>query len=375
MLRNDFFGEAEFLQGLAGHDLGGEFWKWDSDGFADEGRGAGGAGIDLDDVEVVAFDGELHVHQAAHVEGLGELLGGVADAVLHRVAEAEGRDDAGAVAGVDAGFFDVLHDGADDGRFAVADAIDIDLGGVFEEAVHEHGAVGRGLDGVLHVVGEFGVAIDDLHGAAAEHEAGAHEAGVADLCGDGQGLLQRGGGAAGGLVQTEIVEQLGEHLAVFGELDVLRRGADDADAVFFEAFGEIQRRLAAELDDDAEHLVVDVFALVDVEHVFEREGLKVELVGGIVVGGDGLGVGVDHDGLEAELAQGEAGMDAAVVELDALADAVRAATEDHDFLAVVVAHLVLDAVGGVVVRREGFELGGASVHEAVGGGDAELLAS
>jgi hypothetical protein len=117
-----------------------------------------------------------------------------------------------------------------------------------------------------------------------------------------------------------------------------------------------------------------VFALVDVEHVFEREGLKVELVAGVVVGGDGLGVGIDHDGLVAELAQGEAGMDAAVVELDALADAVRAATEDHDFLAVVVAHLVLDAVGGVVVRREGLELGRAGVHEAVGGDDASRFA-
>ena len=68
-------------------------------------------------------------------------------------------------------------------------------------------------------------------------------------------------------------------------------------------------------------------------------------------------------------------MDAAVVELDALADAVRAATEDHDFLAVVVAHFVLDAVGGVVVRREGLELGSAGVHEPVGGDDAELLAN
>ena len=222
-------------------------------------------------------------------------------------------------------------------------------------------------------MGEFGVAIDDLHGAAAEHEAGAHEAGVADLGSDGQGLLQRGGGAAGSLVQTEIVEQLGEHLAVFGEFDVLWRGADDADAVFFEAFGEVQRCLAAELDDDAEHLVVDVFALVDVEHVFEGEGLKVELVGGVVVGGDGLGVGIDHDGLVAELAQGEAGVDAAVIELDALTDAVRAATEDHDFLAVVVTHLILDAVGGVIVRRQGLELGRAGVHEAVGGDDACCL--
>ena len=90
--------------------------------------------------------------EAAHVEGFGELFGGVADAVLHRWREAEGRDDAGAVAGVDAGLFDVLHDGADDGRFAVADAIDIDLGGVFEEAVDEDGVAG-GDDGFVCCVG------------------------------------------------------------------------------------------------------------------------------------------------------------------------------------------------------------------------------
>ncbi len=145
---DDFFGEAELFEGFAGHDLGGEFGERDADGFADEGRGAGGAGVDFDDVEVVAFDGELHVHQAADVEGFGELLGGVADAVLHGWREAEGRDDAGAVAGVDACLFDVLHDGTDDGGFAVADAIDIDLGGVFEEAVDEEGFVG-GDDGFV----------------------------------------------------------------------------------------------------------------------------------------------------------------------------------------------------------------------------------
>jgi hypothetical protein len=35
--------------------------------------------------------------------------------LLHGRREAEGRDDAGAVAGVDAGLLDVLHDGTDDG--------------------------------------------------------------------------------------------------------------------------------------------------------------------------------------------------------------------------------------------------------------------
>jgi hypothetical protein len=79
----------------------------------------------------------------ADIEGFGELFGGVADAVLHGGAEAEGRDDAGAVARVDAGLFDVLHDGTDDGGLAIADAIDIDLGGVFEEAVDEKRFTGQ----------------------------------------------------------------------------------------------------------------------------------------------------------------------------------------------------------------------------------------
>src|SRR6478609_8937192 len=49
-------------------------------------------------------------------------------------------------------------------------------------------------------------------------------------------------------------------------------------------------------------------------------------VGGVVVGGDRLRVAVDHHGLVAGVAQREGGVDAGVVELDALADAVGART-------------------------------------------------
>ena len=56
-------------------------------------------------------------------------------------------------------------------------------------------------------------------------------------------------------------------------------------------------------------------------------------------------------------------MDAAVVELDALADAVRAAAEDHHLLLGGRTDLGLVAVGGVEVRREGFEFRGAGVDE------------
>ena len=62
----------------------------------------------------------------------------------------------------------------------------------------------------------------------------------------------------------------------------------------------------------------------DLEHVLERERLEVQPAGGVVVGGDRLGVAVDHHRVEAGVAQREAGVHAGVVELDALADPVRA---------------------------------------------------
>jgi hypothetical protein len=121
-----------------------------------------------------------------------------------------------------------------------------------------------------------------------------------------------------------------EQLAVLGDLDALRRGADDVDAVLLQAQREVERRLAAELRDGAPAFL----ALVNVQHVLQRERLEKQLVAGVVIRGDGFGIRVDHDGLEAVLLERERGVDAAVIKLDALADAVRAAAEDHHLLGV-----------------------------------------
>ena len=200
------------------------------------------------------------------------------------------------------------------------------------------GRSGEASTALLHVVGEFVVAIDDLHGAAAEHEAGAHEAGVADARGDGDGfVLERAAVPLGAWFNSRSSSSLAKNFRssassmFFGEVPMMWH------AVFFEA---LAARFSGVWPPNCtmtpQHLVVAVLALVDVQHVLERERLEVEAVAGVVVGGDGLGIRVDHDGLEAQFAQREAGMDAAVVELNALPDAVGAAAEDHDFPAVVV---------------------------------------
>ena len=108
---------------------------------------------------------------------------------------------------------------------------------------------------------------------------------------------------------------------------------------------ELQRGLAAELHDDAGGLL----ALDNRHHVLEGERLEVEAIGNVVIGRDGFGIAIDHDGLEAGGLEREARMHAAVVELDALPDAIRAASENHYLTAGSIGlGLVLALVGRVV---------------------------
>ena len=135
------------------------------------------------------------------------------------------------------------------------------------------------------------------------------------------------------LLEAELADQLLEAVAVLGEVDHVGRGAEDRHLRVLERRGELQRRLAAELDDDAVERALRLLDADDLEHVLGGQRLEIEPVGGVVVGRDGLGIAVDHDRLVARVGQREAGVAAAIVELDALADAVRAAAEDDHLLA------------------------------------------
>ena len=257
--------------------------------------------------------------------------------------------------------FDVLHHTADDDALAVAQAVHVDLNGVVQEAVKQHRGVVADLDGLAHVTLQVALVMDDFHGAATQHVAGAHHQRVADLVGQVDGLALGTRRAVGRLQQAQAGQQLLEALAVLGDVDGIGRGTDDGHAGRFQRAGELQRGLATVLDDDADRF----FQLDDLQHVFQRDGFEVQAIGGVVVGGDGLGVAVDHDGLEPVFTQRERRMHAAVVELDALPDAVRATAQHDDLLAIGGLCLALVLVGGVQVRSLGGELGRAGVHPLI----------
>jgi hypothetical protein len=160
---------------------------------------------------------------------------------------------------------------------------------------------------------------------------------------------------------------------VLGKVDGFRGGAEDGHAGVGQLLCELQRRLATELNEDTHHAAGTFLGGDDLEDVFERQRLEVQAGGDVVVGGDRFRVAVDHDGLVAGLAQCHGGVDAGVVELDALADAVGAGAEDQDRRLGVQRNLVLLVIGRVVVGRVGGEFGGAGVHRLVDRTDPERL--
>ena len=273
---------------------------------------------------------------------------------------------------MDAALLDVLEHGAHVGLVAVAERVDVELDGVLEEGVQVDGMVGRDLRGLLHVAGEVLVVVDDGHAAPAQHVAGTNQQGVPDAPGHPPGLVDGLGHARGRVGDLEAVEQGGEAVAVLGEVDGLGLGPHDGHAGGLEARRQVDGGLAAQRDDDPRRPL----DLDDVHDVLEGERLEVQAVGRVVVGRDGLGVAVDHDRLEAQVAQGIRGVHAAVVELYALADAVGAGREDHhartlclDMLGGAAAH-----VGEVVVAGVALELAGAGVDRLDGRSHAQDLA-
>ena len=103
----------------------------------------------------------------------------------------------------------------------------------------------------------------------------------------------------------------------------------------------------------------------DVHDVLTGERLEVELVSRGIVGGDGLRIVVDDDGLEAELPDRPHGMDRGVVKLDALPNANGAGAEDDDLFAVHNDGFVFRSVGRIEVRNIAVELTGAGVDHFI----------
>ena len=317
--------QAQARDGIACHDARRAFGQRHTGGLGDKRHGTAGARVGLDHVDGLALDGILHVDQTADSQRHRDAARDLAELRLQALAKAERRDAGRGVAGVNTGFLDMLQDAADVYLFAIAQGVDIGLDCALQEAVQIHRVVGADARSLCHVIAQMLGIVGDHHAAAAQHIARAHQQRIADVRGHGLGLLKRGRLARRRVHDAQLVEQSGEALAVLGKVDGIGLGAHNVHAALLEHARQLKRSLAAERHHDA----VGALDIDNVHDVLVGERLKVQAVRGVVVSRNGLGVAVDHDGLEAASRQCVARVHAAVIELDTLANAVGAGAQDH----------------------------------------------
>src|SRR5205823_5083449 len=119
---------------------------------------------------------------------------------------------------------------------------------------------------------------------------------------------------------------------------------------------------------------LECFPLVKMQQVLQRERLEKKFVARVVVGGNRLRVRVDHERLEAVFLERKRGVHATVIELDALADPVRTAAENHYLALVRRPHFVVAAVvSRIVVGCVSLKFGGTGVHETIARNESEFF--
>ena len=259
-----------------------------------------------------------------------------------------------------------LHDTGNEDVSAVADGVDLDL---FTDdiLVDQDGLVRVDLNGGLQIVAELLLVCNDLHRAAAKHEGGTHQYGVSDLGSSTNTRLDIGHRLALRLRNVEGEQELFEQIAVLSLVDRVAVGSNDLDTAASEGICKVDGSLSAERRNDA----LGIFKLDDIHHVLRRQRLKVELVGGGVVGGNGLGIVVDDDRLVARILDGGDRVNRGVVKLNTLSNTDGACAKHHDLLLVGHDGMVLTGVGGIEIRN--IRIGVEGICHAEDGNDLVLM--
>ena len=327
--------EREAARQHRGHERDGE-----AGGFGRQRRGARGARVDLDD-DVAVGDGvvrPLHVGAADDLHGLDDLVALLLQALLHVLADGEHGGGAERVAGVHAHGVDVLDEAHRDHlAVGVAHHLEFELLPTQHALLDEDLMHGGGGQAACDHRAQLVDVVHESAARAAHGVCGAQHAGVSQLVGDGDGVLDGVGDLAARHLDVERLHELLERLAVLAAFDRVDLDADDLHVVFLEdallgqVGGQVQAGLAAQVGQQR------VGALLGDDLLEARgvERLDVDGVRRVGIGHDGGGVAVDQHHLVSELAQGLAGLRAGVIELARLTDDDRTGADDEHFVDVV----------------------------------------
>ena len=176
--------------------------------------------------------------------------------------------------------------------------------------------------------------MDDFHRTTTQNIGGTHHQGQAELLHDQAALFNRIGNTVFRLAQAQFIEKALEAVAVFRQIDGIGRGAQNRNSGTFKGFGQFERCLAAELHNYPFQSAVFLFFGENFQNIFSRQRFKIKAVRCVIIGRNGFGIAIDHDGFITGFGQRETGMAAAIIKFDPLTDPVGAPPQNHHFVAV-----------------------------------------
>ena len=264
--------------------------------------------------------------------------------------------------------FDVLHDPGDEHVLSVAYGIHFNFLAA-HILVYEHRVIYAVGSDYLHVLSDVIVGVGDYHVLPPKYIGGAHKHGIVEGTGGCKGfggvhdrVPRRAGYAA-------LVQQLVKALPVLCRIYAVRRCAQDIYPHIREKTCQLYGCLPAELH----HYAPGLFSLDQVFHILRGQGVKVEPVPCVEVGGYGLRVVVADHSLISHFLERPHAVYGAVVKFYALSYADRAGAEyQHTLLACVV--LGYELLRFIFLIKGGVEVGGlcrkfpgAGIHQLVHG--------
>ena len=290
------------------------------------------ARVHLEHVHHIVLHGVLDVHEADDLQRARDAARVVANRRQMPLGDEIGRHDARAVAGVDARLLDVLHDAADDDRARfVRDRIHVELERVFDELVDQDRMLGRRVNRIRHVAIERAHVVHDGHPPPAEHVGRPHDDREPDLLRRPRALRRatwRCRSTGCGMPRSHSsCEKRWRSSARSIESGDVPRILTPAACSASDSFSGVWP------PNCTRHATSPPACRLAIDHghdVFERQRLEIQPIGRVVVGRHGFRVAVDHDRLEPRVAQRERRVTAAVIELEPLPNAVRAAAENDD---------------------------------------------
>ena len=170
-----------------------------------------------------------------------------------------------------AGQLNVLHDRRNKRVCSVADGVSLTFRGVVQEPVDEYRTVGGHADSSVHIACHALIIVHDLHAASAEYIRWTDHDRIADSFRDRKRFVHSGRHAGLRHRNVQLFHHFTEKVTVFRQVDDRRGGAEDPYSVFLKLRGEIERRLSAELRDNAERF----FFFVNAQHIFQCKRFKI----------------------------------------------------------------------------------------------------